>query len=147
MTALKLFTESLTGRPVIGWKTANHRLPFSIFTKPLKGQFLRAPFLFCLSDSSELTRAYLFSQSSKHQDTCEDFIQHLQHRNQGSISSIQPKRNINTLKGRFFQISFPQNDCLQGLFFSFISFPVNASFYKIFICVVFLSSCRHHNIL
>ena len=55
--------------------------------------------------------------------------------------------NINPLKGRFFQISFPQTDCLQEQFFSFLSFPVNTSFYNIFICVVFLSSCRRHNIL
>ena len=56
--------------------------------------------------------------------------------------------NINPLNGRFFQISFPQTDCLQELFSSFLSFPVNTSFfYNIFIWFVFLSSCRRHNIL
>ena len=56
----------------------------------------------------------LFSQSSKNQDTCEDFIQHLLHRNQ---SSQKETGNINQLKGYFFQISFPQTNCLQELFF------------------------------
>ena len=55
--------------------------------------------------------------------------------------------NRNPLKGCFFQISSPQTNCLQEIFFSFLSFPVNTSFYNIFICVVFLSSCRCHNIL
>ena len=64
---------------------------------------------------------------------------------------LQPSQNetgnINLLKGCFFQISFPQTDCFQELLFSFLSCSVNTSFYNIFICVVFLSSCRHHNIL
>ena len=64
---------------------------------------------------------------------------------------LQPSQketgNINPLKGRFFRISFPQTNCLQELFFSFLSFRVNTSFYNIFIYVVFLYSCRRHNIL
>ena len=62
-------------------------------------------------------------------------------------SSQKETGNINLLKGHFFRISFLQTDCFQELFFSFFSFPVKTNFYNIFICVVFLSSCRCHNIL
>ena len=67
------------------------------------------------------------------------------------ILFLQPSQkergNINPLKGCFFQTSFLQTDCLQELIFSFLSFHENTSFYKIFICFVFLSSHWHHNIL
>ena len=132
---LKLFTESLTRYPVIGWKTANHRLPFflDLLQTPMRafptntlplllGWFLRIKTCRCsLSLLDTNTRLW-------------GFFQQLKHKKQGSIffSPTKSTQEIQTVKRTPFMDKFPANQLFARTIFSFLSFYVNICFFITF---------------
>ena len=132
---LKLFTESLSKCPVIGWKTADHRRPFFRFSpNPYEGISNECP--------SSFASVILQNQDiSTHSLSLLDantrlwgFFQQLKHKKQGSIFFNPTKRTqeIQNIKRMPFTEKFPTNQLFARTIFSFLFFYVNISFFITF---------------
>ena len=127
----KLFTESLTRCPVIGWKTANHRLPFLDFLQTPMRTFPTNALTLFPSVIPQNQDVLARSLSLLDANTCLcGFFQQLRHKKEGSIFVNPTKRTqeIQTVKRTPFTEKFPTNQVFARTKFSFLSFYVNISF-------------------
>ena len=149
---LKLFTESLTRCPVIGWKTANHRLPFFFLRfspNPYEGVSYERPSSFaCVIPQNQDVPARSLSLLDANTRLW-GFFQQLKIKKQGSIffNSTKRTQEIQTVKRTPFTEKFPANQLFARTIFSFLSFSVNICFYSTLNRVAFLSSGRRRNIV
>ena len=114
---LKLFTESLTRCPVIGWKTANHRLPFFRFS--LNPYERPSSFASVIPQNQDVpARSLSPLDANAH---LWGFFQLPKHKKQGSIFFKTTKRTqeIQTVKKTLFTEKFPVNQ----LFAKYWDFP------------------------
>ena len=150
VSVLKLFTESLTRCPVIGWKTANHRLPFWISPNPYEGSFYELPpsFACVIPQSQHVPTCSLSHLNTK---TCVRILFSIcSTETKALFSSTQPKRNrkYKPVKRTLLSDKFPANRLFARTKLFLPLFYCKYRFFdNIFICVVFLSSCQCHNIL
>ena len=132
-TVLKLFMESLTRCPVIGWKTANHRLPFFFFRfspNPYEGVSYEHPssFAWVIPQNQDVPACSLsLLDANTH---LWGFFQQQKHKKQGSIFFNPTKRTqeIQTVQRTPFTEKFPANQLFVRTIFSFLSFYVNMFF-------------------
>ena len=135
---MKLFTESLTRCPVIGWKTANHGLPFFSFfffrfsPNPYEGVSYERPSSFVIPQNQDVPARSLSLLDAN--TRLWGFFQQLKHKKQVSIFFNQTKRTqeIQTVKRTPFTEKLPANQLFARTIFSFLSFYVNICFFITF---------------
>ena len=120
---------------MIGWKTANHRLPFLLdFLQTPMGAFPTNALPLLLCDSSESRRARRSLSLLDANRRLWGFFQQLKHKKQGSIFFNPTKRTqeIQTVKRTPFTDRFPANQLFARTIFSFLSFYVNICYFVTF---------------